>query len=420
MFDRIMCRTFCALPISLLLFSVPVMGFIGLTGFQAVESLDDLFSKARALAFDGKRNEARAACRTILERNANYYDARVLLGSLYSWDGEYELARKELKQVLAARPGYLDARYALIDVERWSGNPVVALQLCNQGLGASENDEMLLYKRAFLLEKLGDLKDAAATAKKLLVINPTHKEADSLLDRISETRRRYKVTVDYAYEIFDKTFDPWHHLSFSLSRQTAVGKVIGRINYGYRFGQSAAQYEVDAYPRIRQGTYAYLNAGYSSSGIFPKTRFGGEIYQGLPRSFEASIGLRHLRFSTSSVTIYTGSAGKYYGNYWLSFRPYVTPSSIGTSFSAAGTVRRYFEDAENYVTFVAGVGSFPDERNTTLDTYRLKSARFSVDGRKSLGKGLFASAYFGFDTQEIALSRRRNRFSFGTSIEKQF
>ena len=132
-----------------------------------------------------------------------------------------------------------------------------------------------------------------------------------------------------------------------------ISYLYARVNYASRsFGSSAKsgiQFELDLYPRITKGFYAYLNGGYSSSSIFPKYRLGGELYKSLPFSFEISAGIRYLDFSSTQVYIYTGYLGKYYKNYWFSFRPFFTLKPSGVSFTGIWIVRRYLEDAENYI-----------------------------------------------------------------------
>ena len=397
---------------------------VGLLIFSAVtanaQTVDDLFQQARQLAFDGKRKEARALCMTVLERSPEYHDARLLMGRTYAWDGDYEAARREIKAVVEIKPDYADARDALIDVELWSGNPEDALRYADEGLERKPDSDQFLYKKARALKAMGDLKGASEAARRSLEINPDHKEARALLESLKESSQLYKMAIDYSYDAFDKTFDPWNQVSVSLTRRTSFGPLIGRVNYAHRFGISAVQYEVDAYPKIRPGTYAYLNAGYSSSSIYPKYRFGGEIYQGFRRGFDASIGIRHLQFSSGNVNIYTGSIGKYYGNYWISFRPFITPGDVGVSQSGTVLLRRYFEDSDNYVTLSFGAGSSPDERYTTLDQFRLRSQKAGVDFRKKFGRSVIGSAYFGLTNQEIGFGQSRKRYSFGFAIEKYF
>ena len=387
---------------------------------KAQTGVDDLFLQARELAFDGKRKEARALCATILERSPAYHDVRLLMGRTYAWDGDYEAARREIKIVVESKPDYADARDALIDVELWSGNPKDALRYAEEGLERKPDNDLFLYKKARALKAMGDLKGAVRAAQQTLEINPDHKEAQSLLESLKESNQLYKMTIDYSYDAFDSTFAPWNQVSVSLTRAMSFGPLIGRVNYAHRFGISALQYEVDAYPKIRRRTPVYLNAGYSSSSIYPRYRFGGEIYQGFRAGVDASIGMRHLRFPSGNVNIYTGSIGKYYGNYWISFRPFITPSDTGTSHSGIVLIRRYLEDADNYVTLSLSAGTSPDERYTTFDQFRLKSQSAGFDFRKRFGKGVIGSAYFGFTNQEIGFGQSRKRYSMGFAIEKYF
>ncbi|HKX26209.1 MAG TPA: YaiO family outer membrane beta-barrel protein [Blastocatellia bacterium] len=381
---------------------------------------DELFRQARQQAFEGHRAEAKGLCERALLLSPGYVDARLLLGRLHSWDGEYEVARRELQQVLQGKPHYTDAREALIDVEMWSGHPHEALKLADEGLAADPGNQNLRFKRAKALRSVGDYKAASNDINETLRTDPDSPEARSLSLQLKDESKINRLKLDYTADFFDSTFDPWHLMTVSLSRPTGWGSVIGRFNYASRFGIRASQFEADAYPRIRNGTYAYLNAGYSSSSIFPKVRAGGEIYQALPRSYEASFGFRHLRFSGSSVTIYTGSVGKYYGNYWISFRPYLTPSSIGPSVSGNLTVRRYFKDELNYASVVVGAGISPDERAATLELIRLKSHKISIDGRKQVSRYLGASASFGYSNEDLRFGGTRKRYTVSFGIEKRF
>jgi YaiO family outer membrane protein len=76
--------------------------------------------------------------------------------------------------------------------------------------------------------------------------------------------------------------------------------------------------------------------------------------------------MRYLDFSESGVDIYTATFGKYFGNYWLSLRSYVTPDPEGTSVSGYLTGRRYFSDAENYIGLRIGFGVSPDDNRNPI------------------------------------------------------
>jgi YaiO family outer membrane protein len=382
---------------------------------------DDLFKHAKDIGIAGKRVEARQICQQILKQNPDHHDARVLLGRLYAWDGEYEQARREFSTVLMARPNYIEAREAMIDVELWSSNPQEALRLSEEGLESESKNSRLLYKKARSLEMLKRMREAKEVIAKALALDPASTEARALLRRVEAQDQSYRLRADYIYDTFNETFSDWHLGSINLTRALPFGSIGGRLNIAQRFDKTAAQFEVDAYPNFRKGSYAYLNVGVSSSEvIFPKFRFGGEYYHNLPSGFEASAGIRHLRFKSSDVTVFTGSVGKYYKNYWVSLRPYFSPSSTGSSVSGYFTIRRYFAEAENYLTVTVGSGSSPDGKPTTLETYRFETRSINVDFRKRIHQGLYSVAYFGFENQEVSSGNCRNRFTAGIGVEKRF
>jgi YaiO family outer membrane protein len=397
-----------------------LLGGLAVSAAAQAESAEERFQTARKLAFNGQRKEAIEICKALLEGNAEDFDTRILLGRIHAWNGDYELARAELQRVVAARPGYTDARLGLIDVELWSDNSAAALNLCEEGLEREPDNQTLLYKKARALYGLRQTEEAIAVLKKALQLNPQYAEAKQFFDQLQDREKLYKARVEYSYEAFDKSFEPWHTVTVSLSRTMPFGSLIGRVNSAKRFGSSAMQFEMDAYTRLRKGSYAYLNAGFSDSAIFPRARFGAEVYQKLPGGFDASIGFRRLHFPGDEVMIYTGSVGKYIGNYLLQFHPFITPGKPGTAFSGNFMVRRYFADSDNYASLTLGAGVSPDERYTTFDFIRLHSQQAGVDYRRSLGGALALNGYFGFANQKLKYGGQRKTYSFSLGIEKRF
>ncbi len=238
---------------------------------------DELFKQARDIGFDGKREESRQLCLRILEQYPNYKDVRIFLGRLQSWDAQYGDARENLLMVLSSAPENVEARRALIDVELWSDNPDRALQYSEAGLESSPAEETFMYRKAVALNKLSRTEDAVVTLENLLLKNPGNSDARSLLDSLQARRRLYTFSADYGYEHLSG-LAPWQGSSISLSRETPLGSVIGRLNYANRFSTNTYQVEVDAYPGIRKGLYAYVNYGYSPESIFPRHRAGLELF----------------------------------------------------------------------------------------------------------------------------------------------
>ena len=210
------------------------------------------------------------------------------------------------------------------------------------------------------------------------VAGPVAAQVDATSQR--DSSRRDLIGVDVGYTQFDHDLDPWRTAAISFSHRTAAGSVIGRVNLAERFGTTGTQVEMDAYPRVGTGRYFYLNAGLSGSSIFPGQRVGAEYYTNLPDAWEASGGVRVLWFDRVPVTLFTGTIGKYTGNYWISVRPFLHQTTTGTSASTSLTVRRYGEDADHYIGFRVGLGSAPSDAITPDAIGRTTSSSVAVNG----------------------------------------
>ncbi len=386
----------------------------------APEGTDEAFARARRLAFEGRRDEASALCRRILEGSPDYLDVRILLGRIHAWAGRYDEGRRELQQVLRAKPGYLDGRLALVDLELWADQPQAAQRLCEEGLSLQPGHPALLLRKARAQKALGAFPEALASARLAQQADPALYEARQLIENLSELTQRWKVSLSETYDRFDRTFDPWRLTALSLSHRFDAGSLIGRVNRAERFGDTGHQIEVDAYPRWKDGTYFYLNAGFSEASIFPHRRYGGEVFHNFPRGFEGSLGLRHLRFTSSSVTIYTGSLAKYWGDYLFSLRANHTPGSLGASRSGSVSVRRYFGDGENHLTLSLGSGVSPDQPNPNADILNLRSRKASLAAQGWLWRRMILSGGLAFERQEVGQGLDRTQTTYNLGIEWRF
>ncbi|GAC1432946.1 MAG: hypothetical protein NVSMB68_05390 [Thermoanaerobaculia bacterium] len=228
------------------------------------------------------------------------------------------------------------------------------------------------------------------------------------------------VSVDYEHENFGNSFAPWSLASAEFSHRFDSGPLIGRINRARRFGQSGTQVEVDAYPHIGRGMYLYANAGKSQDRIFPRERFGLELYKNLPNAFETSVGFRQLNFASTKVTLFTGTVAKYSGNNYYVARPYISHGTAGTSFTGQFTARRYFATADDYVSLVATAGKSPTEDIAPDAVNRISSWNLRATAQRTLIRNLIGSARVGYRNEEIGPSRTRRGWMIGTGIQRRF
>ncbi len=379
-----------------------------MTGQEKIYSGDPdvSFTKARDMAFNNNRKQAQDTLLYILTKYPNYHDVREFLASTYAWDGDYKKSRAEFQKILSKDQHRKTTWVAAIKNEIWAEFPFLALKLSKKALKKFPNDTELLdlQKRAQESSMIPTATGGAVqTISSEIPKDSTTGESDSALRKkvLNNT-----IGVTSEVNIYSDVFDPMFYNAVKYARQTKYGSIIGRVNIDRRLGEYGTQYEVDLYPKIAKGTYAYLNFGVSGSSLFPDYRYGAEIFKSLPRSFEVSAGLRGLQYDTTTM-IYTGSVTWYNGNNYWSFRPYFTPGDNGLSSSGTLTYRKYRSDADNYFGINIGAGISPelnqnyffenDDRIVNLQSQKLNVAYYFSTHNKQNAWG----AQLGIIHQEI-------------------
>ena len=320
---------------------------------------DRAFEVARELAFNGHRKQAQDSLLLILTKYPNYNDIRSFLASTYSWDGDYKKAKKEFNRVLSNDPDRLDTWEAAIKNELYSEEPFSAFEMANKALQYFPNNANILYLRASAEEKSNKKEEALVTLEGILKDNPNHEKALSFKESLLKDLRQNDIGLKASVDIYSKVFDPMQYYLIQYSRQTKLGSVHAKVNVSNRFNTTGMQFELDLYPRITKGLYAYVNFGLANTFLYPDIRYGAELYKSLPLSLEVSAGFRALKYS-STTTIYTGSLGWYTGNDYWSFRTYITPGDSGSSLSGTIVYRNYRSDADNYFSIDTGIGFSPE------------------------------------------------------------
>ncbi|MBT1700745.1 sulfatase-like hydrolase/transferase [Fulvivirgaceae bacterium PWU4] len=146
---------------------------------------DELFAKARALAFEKKRDDSRIVLRVLLNESPNYHDARILLARTFAWDNRYDTAHFFLAQVIERAPAYGDAYNALADIEYWKGNHGQSLTLAEKGLLSNPEDPELMARRARGLWMTGRKEEAKKITEAVLQKWPQNEVALDLIKKLA-------------------------------------------------------------------------------------------------------------------------------------------------------------------------------------------------------------------------------------------
>ena len=386
---------------------------------QSKRSIDDRFKEARELAFSGKRLAAIDSLESILVDDPDYSDVRVFMARVMAWNKQYDESISQLHIVLADNKRKRSALTTMIDVYTWSDNYEKALQYCNTALNYYAPYPELMLKKSKLLRDMGRREEAATVISQMRDLFPSNQEAMSMERSLSDVALLNKATLKYSIDLFPST-SPWHLVYGEYSRKVKFGTLIFRMGYGYRFNKSGVAIEADGYINIRSGTYVYTNFGFSGSSIFPRYRIGFEPFQSLPYGFEVSLGLRYLNFSSSDVTIWTGSLGKYISNFWLAYRFYYSAKTERSSFSSTIYIRRYLTDTDNHLTLRLGLGLVSYEAVEDEEFSGFNSRGAALEFQLAIIPLLYFKGEIQFANYEYYKGRFRNRYGFEVGIQKRF
>jgi len=317
-----------------------VIAFVALFTAASAFAQDDVIARARIADTSGQRPQALAMLESHLASTPQDVDARLVYGLMLSWDRRYDDARSQLRRVLLEAPDYKDARVALMNVEWWSGHNAEA----------------------------GDL------AAQILVRDPGHPQARLVRQRLDAQTRPWRVTTDYSVDRFNDGASPWQEFAISVGRDTPRGTIFVRGTNASRLGYRDQLIEVEAYPILRAGTYAYVNIGAGTGrDLYPDYRTAFDLYQAVGRGLEVSGGYRRLQFA-APVSIYIASGTKYVGPWALMERVSYVPGDESESWSFHTESRRYLGSAGTSFLAAAYSRGFNREEPLGLgDVIRLRS-----------------------------------------------
>jgi YaiO family outer membrane protein len=349
---------------------------------------DDVIANARAASAGGRRAEGLALLERHLAASPRDIDARLVYGLILSWDGRYDEARTQLEAVLAQAPDYLDASVALMDVEWWSGRADAARALARAVLS----------------------RDAGNTQARLVQ------------QRLDARTYPWTASVWVTRDTFDEEREPWIETAITAGWQAPVGSVLVRGSQASRFDLQDRQIELEFYPRLRAGTYAFAGIGMGADErLYPEHRFAFDLYQSLGHGFEASGGYRRLGFG-QPVHIYVGTLTKYVGNWMYTGKVFLVPGGIGgNSWSYHGSARRYFGAAgDSFGEGGYSRGLSRDEPRSRGDLVRLDADTVRGQADIALSGRLRVSMSAGTSRQERALREPLWQTTLGAGVSARF
>ncbi len=387
---------------------------------------DSLFELALSNAFNNQHALAITQCDTLLSWYPDYTDVKILKSRILSWDKNYDASKAILEKIITATPDNLEAHKAITDNALWSKNPEEAIRFAERGILIDQNNVELLLKKAKAQIALRKYADAEKTIGIIKQINPDNSEAEQLAQEIKRLKKQNAIAVYNLHDWFGSVYGQRNLLSLEYKRITPAGPVLARVNYANRFGLEGFQYEADFYPRLSSTLSGYLNYGFSNApNLFPKHKFGAEIFNNFSKKITASLGVRYMIFENNNILTLTGSAGIYTGHYWFGLRGFVTPTPQRTAGSIFVFARRFLSNDKNYITLTLGQGVSPENNSNSLnfDTYYyLNSQTAQLQWVKMFDSGFGFQLGTGYTRLQVPFDASKYVFQFtlDTGLKYQF
>lgn len=363
----------------------------------------------------------------------DYLDFHVLLGRAHQRESRLDSASYYFNYVLERNKEYKEVFLYLIPIQLSTGKLDEAQATIDQARDQKiEEQKLLAFEHQILVEK-GDQRVEYEFLNAVLQKNPELSEFRQRFNLLESRFNSDRIGLNYSLTGFNREgVGPWHLLGLQYIREREWGSLIGRVNYADRLsaGQSITngiQFELESYIFTGKNSYSYLGAAYSADIVFPNWRLGYSYYRNFTNGWEGELGLRYTlvtppegnrEFKSGIIGI-----GKYIGPAWINLRTFIQNEEDSFYPAFTLTTRYFFGGRFDYVTFIGGYGTSPDER-TTLGQFdnrvALDSYRFGAGFYKSFSQKFLFGIQFMYNNQEYFPGLIQSEYEGFLSLQYRF
>ncbi|MBK8504170.1 MAG: sulfatase-like hydrolase/transferase [Saprospiraceae bacterium] len=141
---------------------------------------EEIFIKARDLAWNSERVPARLLCDHLLRLNPNHSDARTLKARTLAWDGDYVTSETEFLDVIRRNPVYDDPYLGIMDLYWWSDQDQKAITMGEKAQKSGVVNPEIQFKLAKAFQRLNKVDTALQMIDSLIALYPDNSDYLSL------------------------------------------------------------------------------------------------------------------------------------------------------------------------------------------------------------------------------------------------
>lgn len=373
---------------------------------------------ARALARDGKRDEALAAYDALLLAHPGNSDLLLARGQLHAWMKHWPEAEADLRAAAATSPGYADVWTALGNTYLWSDRPEQAVEAYSQWIALKPDAADARIARGRAYRAAGNTEAARADFETAATLGADSTQIGDYIgsltlralnpDAVTAAGYLWSASLGGSHTTFSPSRADWTEGALSVRRHFDRGSLALEILSAHRFNSSDQAWALDAYAGLWSRAYANLRYQHAPSArLYPGNSWRVEVFQGVGKGWELSASIDHLGFG-DGVDLYGFGVGKYVGRFYIRGRRLYIPKDNGDSTSDRLQVRYYYKgDADNYFEVAGGWGRSEDrlfggisnqssKHSISVSYVRFPTPRFGFKIGAGMGQG------DGFDDRSVS------------------
>ncbi len=153
---------------------------------QKIKKINALFKSAKR---HNQKEEFKSAIedyKNILAVQPDDLDAKVSLAGTLAWDKQYDEAQRLTEEILKDKPDYIDALIIMGNIHAWQKNYEESIEVLTSALEKNPNNTPLLMALSNVYRwrgTTGDKEKSKEVLRRILNIDPNHKEARELLKK---------------------------------------------------------------------------------------------------------------------------------------------------------------------------------------------------------------------------------------------
>jgi len=355
-------------------------------------------------------------------RNA-YTEGLLAAGNAYQRDNQPDSALQAFRQVLQLNPR--DSLALLYSINILNGRQQYdsALLYASQGIRYYPGNVAFLQKRAVTLENQQNYPQAVQTADSVVQLQGSAANID-YADFLRSKTLKNQFGMFFLHSSYDYSDNKYNIATLEYRHFFKRGSYAARLNYAGRQQGTGLMGEAELYYTHSKQLYSYALASYSNQLVFPKVRLAYSIFKTFKHDIEAELGARYLQQADSgSVISGVASLAKTWKEFYVNLRAYFISDSpdFYTSFNL--TTRYYMNRGQDYISFIAGLGTSPDDRSRLIQFPQLSGLLTRSVGagyQKTFRYRTTVGLYGTWINQKISDTDFQNQYDIYVTLQRRF